>query len=292
VKKSRLVVLLSFLFLFLASALPLLAATKIRVRGAPRQGDVLFVTIEDTSPDAKGSILWMGRKIPLSRGESGLQALLPIKADARPGVYPVKIALEEPEKEFLVRNVEVKKRRFATQSLWLSEDQLSNYDYPGVEREYDEIHQAFRRFSSLQAWKGPFLMPVGGPVYTSFGLRRFVNGESYGEHRGQDIAAGHGEPVRASNSGTVTLVREDYRLHGKTIILDHGQGVSTIYMHLSSISVREQDTVGRGAVIGKVGATGVSTGPHLHWGIYVQGEAINPSALLNPPREWLPAEAP
>lgn len=291
-KQSRLSFFLGLFFLFFVCALPLLAAAKVRVRGAPRQGDILFVTIEDASPGAKGIILWMGQKISLSRGESGLQALLPIKVDVRPGVYPVKIALEEPEKEFLVRKVAVKKRWFATQSLWLSEDQLSNYDYPGVEREYDEIHWAFRRFSALQAWEGPFLMPVGGPVYTSFGLRRFVNGEDYGEHRGQDIAAGQGEPVRASNSGTVTLVRKDYRLHGKTIVLDHGQGVSTIYMHLSSIVVREGDTVGRGAVIGRVGATGVATGPHLHWGIYVHGEAVNPSALLNPPREWLPTEAP
>jgi len=290
--KQRRLTLLAVVILLFSCVLSVPAATKIRVRGTPQQGDILFVTVEGASPDAEGTIIWMGQKTPLSHGESGLQALLPIKVDTRPGVYPVKIALEEPEKEFLVRNVAVKKRWFATQSLWLSEDQLSNYDYPGVEREYDEIHRAFKKFSALQIWEGPFLMPVEGKVKTVFGLKRYVNGEDYGEHRGQDIAAGQGEPVRASNSGTVTLVREDYRLHGKTIILDHGQGVSTIYLHLSSIAVREGDTVGRGAVIGRVGATGVATGPHLHWGIYVHGEAVNPSALLNPPREWRPAEAP
>ncbi len=291
-KQSRFSFSLAFVILFFSCVLPVLAATKIRVRGTPRQGDVLFVTIEDASPDAKGSIIWMGQKTLLSRGGSGLQAILPIRVDARPGTYLLKMALEEPQKEFLVRRIPIEKRRFATQSLWLSEDQLSKYDYPGVEREYDEIHRAFRKFSDFQAWEGPFLMPAEGPVLTSFGLRRYVNGEDYGEHRGQDIAAGQGEPVRASNSGTVTLVREDYRLHGKTIVLDHGQGISTIYMHLSSIAVREGDTVGRGAVIGRVGATGVATGPHLHWGIYVHGEPISPSALLNPPKEWLPAEVP
>jgi murein DD-endopeptidase MepM/ murein hydrolase activator NlpD len=255
------------------------------------QGGLLFVTVESVPSDTVGTVLWMGRKIPLSPGGSGLQAVLPVRVDARPGAYYVKVILEGPPASFMERKITIGKKRFAVQSLWLSADQLSSYDYPGVEREYEEIHGAFRKFSGLQAWEGPFLMPTDGPVVTSFGLRRYVNGEDYGEHRGQDIAAGTGEPVRASNSGTVTLVREDYRLHGKTVIVDHGQGISSIYMHLSSISVREKDSVGRGAVIGKVGSTGVATGPHLHWGIYVHGEAVNPASLLNPPREWLSQEA-
>jgi murein DD-endopeptidase MepM/ murein hydrolase activator NlpD len=113
-------------------------------------------------------------------------------------------------------------------------------------------------------------------VSTSFGLERYVNGHFSYRHRGVDLACPEGTPVKAAAAGTVSLADDSFLLHGKTIILDHGQGVSTIYLHLSAIDVREGDDVTAGQVIGRVGATGVATGPHLHFAVYAYHEPVDP----------------
>jgi murein DD-endopeptidase MepM/ murein hydrolase activator NlpD len=122
-------------------------------------------------------------------------------------------------------------------------------------------------------------MPAEGPAGSPFGLRRFFNGEPRSPHAGIDIKAPKGAPVVASNRGRVALTDELF-FTGKTVVLDHGLGLFTLYVHLSEIEAKAGTMVDRGARIGKVGATGRVTGPHLHWGMRLGGQRVDPLALL------------
>lgn len=141
---------------------------------------------------------------------------------------------------------------------------------------------AFKQLETPQKfWNGPFLKPNYGPITTIYGVRRYYNGEFAKDyyHRGVDYAGAFGSPVIAPASGRVALVGREsqgFRVHGNCIGIDHGQGVASVFLHLSRIDVKEGDFVQAGQVIGAVGATGAAAGPHLHWGLYVQGLSVDP----------------
>lgn len=135
-------------------------------------------------------------------------------------------------------------------------------------------------------WNGTFLKPNKGRITTIYGVRRYYNGKFAQDyyHRGVDYAGAVGSPVMAPADGRIALVgrvSQGFRVHGNIIGIDHGQGVITTYLHLSRINVKEGDFVKAGQVIGAVGGTGAVTGPHLHWGLYVQGEAVDPVPWRN-----------
>lgn len=121
--------------------------------------------------------------------------------------------------------------------------------------------------------------PVDGPRSSSFGLRRFFNDQPRAPHKGMDIAASEGAVITAPGGGIVTATG-DYFFNGKTVIIDHGQGFVTMYCHLSEIGVDEGQQLEAGEPVGAVGATGRVTGPHLHFGTYLNGTAVDPALLL------------
>jgi murein DD-endopeptidase MepM/ murein hydrolase activator NlpD len=175
-------------------------------------------------------------------------------------------------------SVQVRDRKFPIQRINLPPGKA------GVQATELELKRvaAFKALVTPQKyWNGIFIKPNAGPITTIYGVRRYYNGKFAKDyyHRGVDYAGATGSAVVAPAAGRVALVgkvSQGFRVHGNVVGIDHGQGVTSIFMHLSRINVKEGDIVKPGQLIGGVGATGASTGPHLHWGLYVNGKSVDP----------------
>ena len=137
----------------------------------------------------------------------------------------------------------------------------------------------FRHTDPEREWSGKFRPPVDAPVSDVFGTRRTFNGKVQSMHQGLDYAVPPGTPVSALNAGTVLLASPLY-FEGNCVVLDHGQGLLTLYLHLSEIKVKQGERVERGQEIGLSGGTGRATGPHLHLAVRWQGVYLNPATLV------------
>jgi murein DD-endopeptidase MepM/ murein hydrolase activator NlpD len=152
-------------------------------------------------------------------------------------------------------------------------------DLARIERERLHIETLKTTFSPLAAPDIHFAFPATAPLSSRFGLRRILNGLPRQPHSGLDLAVGAGTPIASAAAGTV-LDAGDYFFNGNTVFVDHGQGLISMYCHLSRIDVRPGDTLVRGQQLGLSGSTGRATGPHLHWGVFLNGTAVNPELLL------------
>lgn len=148
-----------------------------------------------------------------------------------------------------------------------------------IKEEQTLKHDVFSRSAERQEWNGDFLAPVKAQISDVFGTARVFNGQTQSVHQGLDFAVPTGTPVDALNRGTVILARPLF-FEGGCVVLDHGQGLMTIYMHLSKIEVKEGDQVNRGQEIALSGGTGRATGPHLHVAVRWQGIYLDPAILL------------
>ncbi|MEA5515189.1 M23 family metallopeptidase [Nodularia sp. UHCC 0506] len=203
------------------------------------------------------------------------RALIPTTPMDKPGTITLKVSGNGKERNLAVN---LRNRNFPTQRINLPPGRA------GVKATEHELQRvaAFKKIQTPQKhWNGPLLKPNGGRITTIYGVRRYYNGifaKNY-YHRGVDYAGAKGSPVIAPAAGTVALVgtvSQGFRVHGNTIGIDHGQGVTSILLHLHGINVKEGDFVKAGQLVGTVGSTGASTGPHLHWGLYVNGQSIDP----------------
>jgi murein DD-endopeptidase MepM/ murein hydrolase activator NlpD len=176
----------------------------------------------------------------------------------------------------------VSDKRYTEQRLTIDNPRMVNpleEDLARIREESARMRTQYQRFSVPAAPPQPFLQPVTGPLSSSFGRRRILNGEPRSPHSGLDIAADTGTPVLAPASGTVTLTG-DFYFNGNTVFVDHGQGLISMMCHLNRIDVHEGDTVTRGDVLGQVGATGRVTGPHLHWSVSMNGNRVDPVQVM------------
>jgi murein DD-endopeptidase MepM/ murein hydrolase activator NlpD len=131
-------------------------------------------------------------------------------------------------------------------------------------------------------WKGKFIPPLSTSISSPFGVIRVINQGEDSRHRGVDYRGSKGKPIRAINTGIVVLSEELF-YGGNTVMINHGGGVYSIYMHLSEFRVKEGDRIKKSDVIGLVGATGRATGPHLHLSVRVRGKSVNPESLFSLP---------
>lgn len=243
----------------------------------PQLGDTLSVVISTDTPGAETpTVIVEDRAIPaFPIGGNRFRAMVPTTPLDSPGRWVMRVDGEGETRNLAVW---VSARDFPTQSIWLPPDKE---ELEGSDLEFDRV-DAFKALVTPQKlWNGPFIRPNEGPVTTIYGVRRYYNGVFADDyyHRGVDYAGSYGSPVVAAAAGRVALVgreSEGFQIHGNTVGIDHGQGVITIYLHLSRIDVREGDMVRAGQTIGAVGSTGASTGPHLHWGLYVNGQSVDP----------------
>ncbi|HLO46938.1 MAG TPA: M23 family metallopeptidase [Kamptonema sp.] len=242
----------------------------------PQLGDTLSVMIQVDSTGGESPTVSAKQKtyqaFPMGNGR--WRALLPTTPLDASGKVQIQVA-NGSERQNLT--VQVRDRSFPTQSIWLPPGK----DSEGTDREFDRV-DAFKALVTPQKfWNGRFLRPNDGEITTIYGVRRYYNGVFAKDyyHRGVDYAGAYGSPVIAAAAGRIALVgreSEGFLIHGNVIGIDHGQGVATIYLHLSRIDVKEGDFVKAGQAIGALGATGAATGPHLHWGLYVQGLSVDP----------------
>jgi murein DD-endopeptidase MepM/ murein hydrolase activator NlpD len=150
-----------------------------------------------------------------------------------------------------------------------------------IERETAKLAKIYARRREAAPSRTPFVRPVPGAPTSIFGTRRMFNGKARSPHSGLDLRAATGTPVRAAGAGRVELAEELY-YSGNTVLVDHGGGLFTIYAHLSTIAVAPGDPIEAGATLGRSGATGRVTGPHLHWGAKIGERPFDPEALLDP----------
>jgi murein DD-endopeptidase MepM/ murein hydrolase activator NlpD len=152
-------------------------------------------------------------------------------------------------------------------------------DQREIEQDKETKAEAFKTVSADREWKGSFAAPVDAAISDVFGVERVFNGSVQSTHQGLDFRVPNGTPVAAVNSGHVILARPLF-FEGNCVVIDHGQGLLTLYLHLSKFSVKEGDDVKKGEEIGLSGGTGRATGPHLHLAVRWQGVYLNPQILL------------
>ena len=265
--------LLVFLVL-LGAGTPAAADPRLTFEGSFVQGGLV---VARTEPFALVEV--DGRPTRLS--PEGL-FLLGFGRDADP---TVEITVTFGDGGVLRRRLDVAEREFPVQRIEGLPPQQVTPDPKALERIHAEsalIRTARELDSARTDFTGGFAWPVQGTITGVFGSQRILNGEPRAPHSGVDIAAPPGTPVAAAADGVVSLIHEDMFYTGKTVLLDHGHGLASIYVHLSEIEVVEGQRVEQGTAIGKVGATGRATGPHLHWGVSLNQTRLDPELLVGP----------
>ncbi|HEX5550202.1 MAG TPA: M23 family metallopeptidase [Nitrospira sp.] len=256
-----------------------------------RQGQVVLVKVPvaEEATDVKGTFL--DRTIPFFReiraGEpSGYLGLVGIDMQDVPGTYELAVTIKNGEQQVrrLSYHVLVAKETFAVEHLKLPKDKvdLDDKTLARWKTEQEQVRQALSDNSALRLWHSGFIEPVSGKRTGIFGSVRIMNGQARNPHNGEDIGAPLGTDVAATNDGVVRLT-VDHVFSGKGVFVDHGLGFYSMYFHLSEILVKDGDLVKAGQILGKVGATGRATGPHLHWGVKLNGARVNPYTLLDLP---------
>ncbi|WP_421148502.1 peptidoglycan DD-metalloendopeptidase family protein [Aeromonas dhakensis] len=152
-------------------------------------------------------------------------------------------------------------------------------DMARINRELAEQTRAYQTFSPAQPSNLLFDKPVEGPLSSPFGLRRFFNGEERNPHSGLDFAVGAGTPIKAPAAGKVILIG-NYFFNGNTVFVDHGQGLISMFCHMSKVDVKLGQSLPRGGIVGRVGATGRATGPHMHWNVSLNDARVDPAIFI------------
>ncbi len=246
-----------------------------RLLNKPFPGGVAVIGVGDAESSAP-SVYYDGRPVLVVKEEGKRWiAIVGLPLKAKPGEH----FIDTPEGR---KAFQVGSRDYHEQHITLKDQRKvtpNPDDLKRIEREMDEQTRAYRQYSKTQPSNLLFDKPVNGPLTSPFGLRRFFNGEERNPHSGLDFAARTGTPIKAPANGKVILVG-DYFFNGKTVFLDHGQGLISMFCHLSAIDVKVGDRVARGGVVGKVGATGRATGPHLHWNVSLNDARVDPSIFI------------
>ncbi len=235
------------------------------------QGDVVLVR-----SSKEGTLKWQNKTYPLLRYGKGYYTYLPISMSLKPDSYSIgTIKLTVLDKSFETQKLTVTK-----------EQEKMTRNVERIQKDQTKINEARSVSEPRFLFDGNFIQPVKGRLSTPYGFTRYVNGQFSGSHRAIDLANPEGTPVKTTNAGKVVLAEELY-LTGNSIYIDHGMNLFSQYAHLSKIDVKPGDMVEADQVIGLVGTTGFSTGPHLHFTFWVGGDPVNPNVFFDTlPFRW------
>jgi murein DD-endopeptidase MepM/ murein hydrolase activator NlpD len=205
--------------------------------------------------------------------------LMPVSVLAQPGVKHLEL-LAKDGAVLQTTSVTVLDAHYPKQNVSIGASTAALKPSPG---EQDTVSSFRKTVSPARYWNDIMTLPVPGCLTSRFGVQRYFNGKPTGDfHAGLDQRGATGTPIRALSAGTINIAKT-YNLRGGTVAIDHGQGVESIYMHMSKVTAEENTHVSEGDVIGYVGATGRANGPHLHWTLYVNGVPVNPAQWLQVP---------
>ncbi|MEZ5419133.1 MAG: M23 family metallopeptidase [Vicinamibacterales bacterium] len=246
-------------------------------------GDVLRVVVSPPIEAERVEGRWGGRVVPFTREGGPWFALLGVDVAEAPGSRVLALTASGPSGARLAHDesIAVASKPFRTRRLRVNPKFVIPPDsaLPRITSETALLNALFRTSSTERWWRDGAVRPVEGVAVSGFGVRSILNGQNRGPHNGLDLAAGTGTPVYAPTPGVVAYAREFY-YSGNTVILDHGMGLYSTMAHLSVIDVQEGQRVEQGTLLGKVGATGRVTGPHLHWAVRLHGARVDPLSLL------------
>ena len=263
-----------FAALLLLAASGISAAADVRFDGQLTQGGLAI------GHAAPGSSVTVNGQ-PLRVSAAG-EFLLGFDRDAPASVT---LAVTDPAGVKRRQTVAVARRDFPVQRIDGLPPQQVTPDPKTLKRINEEaalVAAAKARDSANPFFRSGFVWPVAGRVSGVYGSQRILNGEPRAPHGGLDIAAPKGAPVVAAADGVVSLTHDDLFFTGKTVMIDHGFGLASVYAHLDTVSVRPGQSVAKGAPIGTVGASGRATGPHLHWGVSLFEVRLDPALLAAP----------
>lgn len=251
--------------------------------GVVRPGSPFVLVVEPSAVRIPKTVGWNGKAYPLIAAmDNGASLLLGVDLEEKGTSLPLTVLFDEGGLPLALEIVvAVSPRSFPTQKLSLPEKMASFDDETlvRIRREADELKDIFSRPPEPPRYRLPFVPPVAGFVSKNFGSRRIINGEPRAPHTGVDVTLPEGTPVVSVTDGVVVSSGEQF-FGGQSVVVDHGGGLFSIYMHLSSRSVAVGDTVAQGQKIGTVGSTGRATGPHLHFSVRIVGSRVDPGELM------------
>lgn len=251
-------------------------------------GQIVLVRLTDASGVRKVTIRFLNKMFVLEpAGERDEPfAFIGLDIGLAPGshAFDITVLRKDGRTETLKREFSFSAREFPVKKLWVKEQYVTPPPEvrARVQWEAELLESIYGIVTTQWLGDGAFILPSAGEMAPNFGERRIYNNVPRSTHAGVDIRAPSGSPVRAANAGRVVLARDLY-FSGKTVILNHGLGLFTYYCHFSRITVKRGEMVSKGDVVGLVGSSGRSTGPHLHWGVRIQDSRVDPLALLSLP---------
>ena len=273
--KRRLPRLLLVITITFAAAAAAASADLPRAEPVPGGVAIIALGVSPRPPVAT----YLGNRVAVRRASDQWTAVVGLALAQKPGPARLMIARDGAAPRAI--SFAVHGKHYLTQALTVAPAKvdLSQADLERYQHERAHLREVLNQWSDEAPITYRLAAPVGGTRSSSFGLRRVFNGESRDPHSGMDIAAAAGTDVQAAGAGRVIDVG-DYFFNGRTVIVDHGQGLITLYCHLSRTDVRVDERVERGAVIGAVGATGRATGPHLHFAVELNRAWVDPALFL------------
>ncbi len=272
--------MIRYSLLLLLLAVPLASYGEVlfpRANAVP--GGIAIVKLGSTLQPAP-AVYYGKRRGLVRRNSQNWEAVIGISLSAKPGIHQLRVKTASGKTYY--REFSVAAKDYATQHITLKNKRMVNpyaKDLDRIRKEKKIIIQALKTWSDNPEVQTQFILPVDGQLGSPFGLRRFFNGEARRPHSGLDIAAPEGTLIRSPADGVVVNTG-DYFFNGNSVFVDHGQGLVTMFCHLSDIDVQPGTVVKQGDVLGKVGMTGRVTGPHLHWSVSLNNTRVEPKLFL------------